>query len=130
MKPIFDNGHGGVINGNYQTPGKRSPDWEKGVLYEGAINRWVVNRLIEKMDREHLPYYHISPELTDVTLETRVNRANKIYAEDRDTYYLSIHFNACGGIGIEGFTSVGNTPSDLLPKDFFPIWQSISQASR
>ena len=105
-----------VINGIYQTPGKRSPKWEHGVLWEGMFNRWVVNRIIEKLQRidTEFPLYHISPELTDVTLQTRTNRANRIMSKDPNTYILSIHANAGGGIGIEGFTTKGNTKSDAV----------------
>jgi N-acetylmuramoyl-L-alanine amidase len=118
MKPIFDNGHGGLIAGVYQTPGKRSPNWERGVLFEGAFNRWVVNRLIEKMDRAGLPYYHASPELTDVSLGERVRRANAIHAKDKSVYFLSIHANAGGGVGIEAFTTPGRTSSDPICEAF------------
>lgn len=118
MKPIFDNGHGGIINGIYQTPGKRSPNWNKGILFEGAFNRWVVNRLIEKMDRAGLSYYHASPELTDVSLAERVKRANTIYTKDKSVYFLSIHANAGGGFGIEAFTTPGKTKSDELSESF------------
>lgn len=111
---ILDNGHGGVINGIYQTAGKRSPKWHRGVLFEGMFNRWVVNRLIEKLDRANIPYYHISPELLDVSLQTRVNRANKIYSENQNVWILSIHANAGGGQGVEGFTTVGYTNSDIV----------------
>lgn len=114
MIPIFDNGHGGMINGEYQTPGKRSPEWEQGILFEGMFNRWVVNRLIEKMDREGLAYYHASPEITDTHLGTRVFVANNIYSRNKKTYFLSIHANAGGGKGIEGFTSPGTTKSDII----------------
>lgn len=114
MRPIFDNGHGGVIGGQYQTPGKRSPNWECGILYEGMFNRWVVNRLIEKMDRSGLEYYSVCPELKDIPLWKRVERANKINAFDRNTYFLSIHANAGDGKGIEGFTSKGRTQSDVV----------------
>ena len=45
---ILDNGHGGVIDGVYQTKGKRSPKFENGdVLYEGVFNRRVVKKLSE-----------------------------------------------------------------------------------
>lgn len=118
MIPILDNGHGGVINGIYQTEGKRSPNWECGILYEGMFNRWVINRLIEKMDRFGVKYYHISPELTDVSLDMRVRRANDIYKKNKKVYYLSIHANAGGGEGIEGFTSVGETSSDKIATKF------------
>jgi N-acetylmuramoyl-L-alanine amidase len=109
---ILDNGHGGMINNVYQTPGKRSPNWSKGVLYEGMFNRWVVNRVIEQLDRKKIPYYHISPEYTDVTLETRSIRADKIYESNQNVWILSIHANAGGGTGIEGFTTIGRTSSD------------------
>lgn len=111
---ILDNGHGGVINGIYQTAGKRSPKWSRGVLYEGMFNRWVVNRIIEKLDRIDIPYYHISPELEDVSLNARTNRANVIYSQNPNTWILSIHANAGGGFGVEGFTTVGYTSSDAL----------------
>ena len=44
---ILDNGHGGIIDGVYQTPGKRSPLWPDGTqLFEGEFNRAIVNRLV------------------------------------------------------------------------------------
>tara|TARA_R110000851_G_scaffold108617_1_gene230018 strand:- start:954 stop:1544 length:591 start_codon:yes stop_codon:yes gene_type:complete len=114
MIPILDNGHAGMIGGKYETPGKRSPNWEKGVLYEGMFNRWFVNRLIEKMDRAGLKYFHVSPELNDVTLKTRVIRTNKIHQKEKDVFLLCVHANAGGGRGIEVFTSPGNTKSDKI----------------
>lgn len=111
---VLDNGHGGVINGVYQTAGKRSPNYSRGVLYEGVFNRWVVNRVKEELDRLKIPYYHISPEDRDVSLETRVIRANNIYYKNKDTYILSVHANAGGGVGVEGFTTRGYTGSDPI----------------
>lgn len=111
---VLDNGHGGVINGIYQTAGKRSPNYSRGVLYEGVFNRWVVNRVKEELDRLKIPYYHISPEDRDVSLETRVIRANNIYYKNKDTYILSVHANAGGGVGVEGFTTRGYTGSDPI----------------
>ena len=118
MTPIFNNGHGGMINGIYQTPGKRSPEWDLGVLYEGMFNRWFINRLIERFDRCGYKYYHACPELTDVPLWQRVARANKIYQKDKNVYYFSLHANAGGGVGIEGFTSPGLTKSDPVAEMF------------
>ena len=112
--PIIDNGHGGMIGGLYQTAGKRSPKWSKGILYEGMFNRWVSSRLIEKLDRANIPYYHISPEYKDTSLQTRVKRADDIYNKNKNTYILSIHANAGGGQGIEGFTTVGKTKADPI----------------
>ena len=118
LVPILDNGHGGVVNNVYLTPGKRSPKWSKGVLYEGMFNRWVVNRVIEILDRSKVPYFHASPEIKDVSLPTRVNRCNEIYKTNKNAYLISIHANAGGGTGIEGFTSVGHTKSDAIGEVF------------
>lgn len=118
LVPILDAGHGGVINGVYQTPGKRSPNWDKGVLYEGAFNRWTVNRIMEYLDRKGVPYHHVSPELEDITLPQRVQRANNIYRGHKETYFLSFHANAGGGTGHEQFTSIGNTRSDFIANKF------------
>lgn len=118
MIPILDNGHGGMINGVYQTPGKRSPNWECGVLYEGAFNRWFVNRLMEKLDRASIPYFNVSPEVDDISLRIRVDRANRIHGKQPNVYLLSVHANAGGGEGIEGFTSPGQTASDAIAQKF------------
>lgn len=114
MIPILDNGHGGVIAGKYVTPGKRSPDWDLGVLYEGAFNRWIINGVMEELDQIGFPYYHVSPEIYDVSLPTRVRRANQIFDRDSDTYLLSIHANAGRGTGMEGYTSIGDSQADPI----------------
>lgn len=117
--PILDAGHGGIIAGIYQTSGKRSPSgWRFGTLYEGAFNRWVIGLIMRELDYAGVPYYHISPELRDVKLQTRVNRANAIYAKDKNTYVFSLHANAGGGTGMEGFTFFGQTQSDEIAEVF------------
>lgn len=122
--PILDNGHGGIINGNYQTGGKRSPNWDMGVLFEGAFNRWIVNGIMLALDHLKIPYYHVSPELRDITLKTRVARANKIYQKNPNAFLLSIHANAGGGTGIEGFTSYGQTSSDPIADRFLSVLEN------
>jgi len=125
LATIWDNGHGTTINGKYQTRGKRSPDWNKGVLYEGVANRWIVNKSIQRMDYARLPYYHISPELEDTSLRKRVKRANDIYRKNRNSYGISVHFNAGGGTGWEIFTSPGETKSDYIAKEFIEAFKDV-----
>lgn len=125
LSVIWDAGHGSTINGIYQTSGKRSPLWDKGVLYEGVANRWIVNECIKQMDYARLPYYHISPELEDVSLTTRVNRANAIYEVNPNSYGISVHFNAAGGSGWEIFTSVGVTKSDYIAAEFIDAFKEL-----
>jgi N-acetylmuramoyl-L-alanine amidase len=119
MIPMLDNGHGGVIDGVYQTAGKRSPKWGKGVLYEGEFNRWIVDGVIKELERLGKPFYNVCPELEDISLGERVRRANKFYLDnDKQAYLVSIHANAGGGEGWEIFTSPGQTSSDKIAEEF------------
>ncbi|WP_417558504.1 N-acetylmuramoyl-L-alanine amidase [Mesoflavibacter zeaxanthinifaciens] len=121
MLVLIDNGHGSLINGEYQTQGKRK-DWEdKGIIYEGEFNRAIVSGIIEQLTFLNIPYVNIAPEYWDVRLETRVKRANKYPA--RNSFYLSIHSNAGGGHGSEIFTSPGNTKSDSIATIFGEEYQ-------
>lgn len=116
MIVLLDNGHGGLINGEYTTPGKRK-DWDAdGIIYEGEFNRAIVGGIIEQLTVLNINYVNIAPEYRDVRLETRVNRANKYPA--RKSFYLNIHSNAGGGHGSEIFTSPGNTKSDKIATIF------------
>ncbi|QTD39029.1 N-acetylmuramoyl-L-alanine amidase [Polaribacter batillariae] len=116
MLVLLDNGHGSLINGEYQTQGKRK-DWqEKGIIYEGEFNRAIVNGIIEQLTFYKIPFVNIAPEYWDVRLETRVKRANRFYT--RKCFYLSVHSNAGGGHGSEIFTSPGNTKSDKIATIF------------
>jgi N-acetylmuramoyl-L-alanine amidase len=117
---LLDNGHGGIINGEYQTPGKRSPVWPDGTqLFEGEFNRAIVKRLITLCDKNGTEYKNIVPEEMDISRRERVKRANDIYKNDRRCIYLSIHANAGGGEGWEIFTSRGETKSDKIATVFF-----------
>jgi N-acetylmuramoyl-L-alanine amidase len=126
MIVLLDNGHGGMINGKYQTPGKRSPKWADGSqLFEGEFNRAIVNGIIEQLTTLKIPYVNIAPEYMDVSLEERVRRANS-YPADK-SFYISVHSNAGGGQGCEIYTTVGQTKSDGIAtlfaeayKKFFP----------
>ena len=122
MTVLLDNGHGGLINGAYQTPGKRSPVWNDGSqLFEGEFNRAIVNGIIERLTQLKIPYVNLAPEYRDVRLETRVKRANT-YPRD-SSFYLSVHANAGGGNGSEIFTSPGDTKSDRIATIFGKEYQ-------
>ena len=99
---ILDAGHGAIIDGIPQTSGKRSPIWPDGsILYEGEFNRAIKARLIERLTAANIRYIDINPEALDISLNTRVTRANKI----KDSFLVSIHANAGGGTGSELFIS-------------------------
>ena len=117
---LLDPGHGGIINGEYQTPGKRSPIWPDGrQLFEGEFNRSIVKRLVNHLTCAEIDFVNLVNTEKDISLGTRVKNANKIYSSDKRALYLSIHANAGGGTGWELFTSKGQTRSDLLATIFF-----------
>lgn len=118
---LLDPGHGGIIDGVPQTEGKRSPIWDdQSQLIEGKFARDVVKRLSDILDWAGYDYNHIVSVQDDVSLTERVNRANG-FPKDK-AIYISIHANAAGkrdvGHGVEVFTSVGQTKSDLVAEVF------------
>lgn len=113
---ILDPGHGGLINGEYQTAGKRSPVWADGSqLFEGEFNRAIVKGIAKKLKEIGIKHLILVSSERDVSLKKRVKIAN-LYG--KNNIYLSVHANAGGGKGFEIFTSVGDTKADLLPKFF------------
>ncbi len=121
---LLDNGNGGVMDGIYRTPGKRSPKWADGSqLFEGEFNRAIVNRVVELCVPEGIRYQVIAPELEDISLGERVRRANAYHAQD-SCIFVSIHSNAGGGTGYEVFTSKGETKSDQVATVFFDHFQA------
>jgi N-acetylmuramoyl-L-alanine amidase len=94
---LLDPGHGGLINGVYQTRGKRSPLFSDGtVLYEGVFNRDIAERIKVLCDAEGIECENIVNSDHDVPLATRVSRANTRHAADRRCRYISIHANGWG----------------------------------
>ena len=130
LVPILDFGHGGLINGVYQTAGKRSPEYDGKIIYEGVSNRWFGWNIMRKLALLGIPYYTTGITEEDMSLHDRVAAANKIYAVNPNAYLFSIHSNAGGGTGIEGFTSRGDTPSDPLAEMFLQDIQSCLPLER
>ncbi len=116
---IFDNGHGGVIDGVYQTSGKRSPVWPDGeVLYEGEFNRAIVSRLMKMCKSNNIDCVDLVDTQEDVPLKERPKMANKIAKSSaKPCIYVSIHANGFtdeSANGWEVFTSPGETKSDPI----------------
>jgi len=89
---LLDPGHG------IDTAGKRSPQVPPGI-YEWEFNRDIARRLRDDGPDYGLKVYNLVPELDAISLEERVNRANAIYADDKDVVFVSIHANAYGDGG-------------------------------
>jgi N-acetylmuramoyl-L-alanine amidase len=120
---LFDNGHGGIIDGVYQTAGKRSPEWPDGeILYEGEFNRSIVNRLMKICTDAGIECVNLVDTQEDVPLSERTDKANDIYRQQRDKdgkscIYVSIHANGFSDESAKGwsvYTSEGETKSDLI----------------
>jgi N-acetylmuramoyl-L-alanine amidase len=116
---IFDNGHGGIIDGVYQTAGKRSPIWDDGTqLFEGEFNRAIVKRLMKLCNDANIDCVNLVDTNVDIPLSTRTAQANEIYRNtDKPCIYISIHANGFTEESANGwscYTSKGETQSDAI----------------
>lgn len=114
---LFDAGHGGVINGVPQTAGKRSPDWDKGILYEGVSNRAILAKVKELCDEACIVTRNITPEIKDISLSERVKRINACEKAIGNCIALSFHSDAFHdeqANGWSAYTSRGDTRADKV----------------
>ena len=121
---ILDNGHGGMISGVYQTPGKRSPVWPDGTqLFEGEFNRAIVNRLMAKCEANGISAVNLVDTPKDISLTERVNTANRLAkSSDKPCIYVSVHANGYTEELANGwcvYTSPGTTKSDGIATILF-----------
>jgi len=120
---VLDPGHGGVLDGVYQTKGKRSPVWEDGTQYfEGEGNRNLAKKVADILDDLGISYvYTVEPDdPTDIPLAARTNFINKLNYKLK--MVVSIHsdaFSAPQAHGWSVFTSPGETTSDKVATVFY-----------
>lgn len=119
---LLDAGHGGIIDGVYQTQGKRSPlfDDKKTILYEGVNNRDNATRMMALLIQNGFECKDIVNSNQDIPLAKRVQIANDLN-KTRKCVYISIHSDAQGdgttwqpASGISVYTSPGQTKSDIF----------------
>ena len=120
---ILDNGHGGVIDGVYQTSGKRSPKWEDGTqLFEGEFNRAVVKRVVKLCEKAGIECINLVDTEEDLSLRWRTDKSNDIYRNRKQTdgkkcIYVSVHANGFSKESAHGwsvYTTIGETKSDKI----------------
>lgn len=129
---ILDNGHG------IDTPGKRSPIWSNGTqLFEWKFNRDVVDYIIQYLQVANISYVKLVEETQDISLKDRVDRINSIFKEYKDKYkiyLISVHGNAADNAptanGIEVFTSIGETKSDIIAEVFYEKLKNLGWKMR
>lgn len=107
---LLDPGHGGMIDGVYQTAGKRSPAFPDGrILYEGVFNRQVAKLVSEfgsdqnsvklkngRWYQGKIDIINLVDTQEDKSLRERVAEANQVHKERKNCIYVSIHANAFG----------------------------------
>ncbi|SDY23542.1 N-acetylmuramoyl-L-alanine amidase [Thermoactinomyces sp. DSM 45892] len=99
----LDDGHG---LGPKPTLGKRTPNISGvGVIYENQFNRAVVNYLDTELKRCGFRTILVAPTDVDTPLSTRIATANRAKADA----YISCHYNAGGGAGVETFYHTGSS---------------------
>jgi N-acetylmuramoyl-L-alanine amidase len=125
---ILDNGHGGLVDGKYITPGKRSPDFGDGVYFEGVGNRDIVRRIANGLHKLGIDHNVLVKESEDISLSERVARANALHKEYGDTILISVHSDAFTNAQANGwscFTSPGQTKADEYAEIFYDEAEQI-----
>lgn len=124
---LLDSGHGGMINGVYQTDPKigkyfRFPDGE--IAYEGVVNRQIKKLVLEKMTSKGIRAVDVCPSELDLSLDARCDYVNLLCREYGNTNCLliSLHSNAGQGTGFEIWTSPGQNKSDEYATKFFNLF--------
>lgn len=121
---IIDAGHGGIIFGEYQTPGKRSPEFNGQVLYEGEFNRGVADELVAICVKYGVPYIYLNTN-HDIPLDKRTHIINYL-SPVLDCIVVSIHANAAASKearGVEVYTSPGPTAADPLAEAWYQTYK-------
>lgn len=73
---------------------------------------WLIASLKNSTAKKYL--ITISLQNISIPLCKHANRADRIFEVNRNVWILSVHANAGGGTGLEGFTTIGNTASDPI----------------
>ena len=128
---LLDAGHGGFIDGEYVTPGKRSPVWKDGTQYfEGVGNRLIRAEIIKLLKKEGIRYREVNFGDKDMPLKQRVEITNA-YAMKygvNATLLISIHSNGFSkesAHGWEVFTSPGKTKSDTYAEALYEEMKAL-----
>lgn len=145
---VLDYGHGGIIDGVYQTPISKQykfTDHDGFWIGEGVTNRKTCAYLIQycldagirvwdsvaKTEWTYAPHW-MELEQSNTSLASRVTYANG--PETRHAILLSVHSNAIGSSiegpslparGVSMYTSVGQTASDVIADSLYESFTKI-----
>jgi len=129
---LLDAGHGGMINGKYVTPGKRSPIWkDKTQYFEGVGNRLIREEIMIRLDAECINYRVVNSGEADMDLYERVDIVNGYVKKfgSKNCLLISIHsdgFTEEQAHGWSTYTTKGQTNSDkfatILYEEAAQMW--------
>ena len=129
---LLDAGHGGIKDGVYTTAPAKMHVFDDGLtFYEGVNNRAIVDKLRVMLMDNNIEYRLVHDHDLDTPLKDRVAFANRLHAESKRCIYLSVHSDAMPeashgkGSGISVYTSIGQTPSDVLAEIFCSAYQRM-----
>lgn len=131
---LVGSGHGKILNNVYLTSGKQSPEWSDGLkIYEGYSCGMLATDFVSSLLDADIDAFLLNSEAYDYTNIVRAERVNTWLKLDPRIIYIDLHHNAQatekadytdkygikgytkgGATGIEIFTSVGQTKSDLI----------------
>jgi len=94
--PIIECGHGGMIDGIYQTKGKKYYEFDSGkVVYEGVINRTIGKMVIDKLKSKGIFYIDLNTtNQADTPIWNRIRKINSLFYQYSNAYLISLHSNA------------------------------------
>lgn len=133
---VIDPGHGGMVNGEYDTAPYKMYDHGDFVFYEGVYNRDIALRLADRLEKNGLSYAFSTVTNLDESLNLRVNRANNLhrkYSKRNYVYFLSLHGNAFGDNNVNGVqvhTSPGVTDSDYIANYYYKSLENLGWRMR
>jgi N-acetylmuramoyl-L-alanine amidase len=119
---LIDSGHGGMLNGAYQTAPDKMFNFGNGTIaYEGVTNRIVKDYVLKYGVQSGLKLIDVCPSVLDLPLEIRADFSNSLSRKygANNCLLISLHSNAGKGTGFEIFTTKGETLSDKYATLFF-----------
>ncbi len=125
---LLDAGHGGMINGQYQTRGKQWTHEDGTTIHEGEFNRAIKARVMERLYQQDIPYVDLCPEHSDIPRSKRVRRANVAHKKySKNTLLISIHANIGHQLGSGFEVHVSRQASRTSKKFAATFIQSFSK---
>jgi len=107
---VLDPGHGGMVDGVYQTKGKQYHYPGGPSIYEGVVNRVVAGIVARALSANNISCVITVTGPEDMPLKKRVAISNEI----DNSVFVSIHCNAGGGTGYEVYHCPGSAKGRAL----------------